>query len=125
MAKVTKDDGVARLKAYFAGLDAGARREMKALRNAIRSVAPKAEEAFSYGIPAFKLDGKPLVYYASWKAHTSLYPITARTKAAVGDALDGFKTSKGTVQFPRTKPVPVALIKRLVKARLAELKSRP
>ena len=120
MKRASSDDK-ARLREYFARLDPDARRELKVIRTAIRAVAPRAVEQISYGIPAFKLDGRPLVYYAAWKSHTSLYPITARTKAAVGDALAGYKTSKGTVQFPRTRKIPVALVKRLVRARLADI----
>ena len=119
MTHANRDDA-ARLREYFARLDPDARREVKVIRDAIRAAAPDATEAFAYGIPAFRLDGRPLVYYAAWKEHCSLYPITERTKRTLGDALAGHKTSKGTVQFPRTRKIPVALVKRLVRARVAE-----
>jgi len=123
MKRATSEDA-ARLRNYFARLDPDARREVKVIRDAIRAAAPDATEAFAYGIPAFRLDGRPLVYYAAWKAHSSLYPITDRTKRTLADALAGYKTSKGTVQFPRTRKIPVSLVKRLVKARVAEVRTK-
>ena len=110
------------LREYFAAVPPGARAELKRIRATIRAEAPAAVESFSYGIPGFKLEGKPLVYYAAWKQHTSMYPLTAAAKAAVGTQLTKYKTAKGTIQFPLTDPVPLSVVKRIVKARVAEIK---
>jgi uncharacterized protein YdhG (YjbR/CyaY superfamily) len=112
----------AKRKAYLASLPPAVRARIKAIRDMVRAIAPDAVEVYSYGIPGFKLDDKPLVWYAAFARHTSLYPMTASIRKAHAAALKDYKMSTGTVQFPLDKPLPTALVKRLIKARVAELR---
>lgn len=113
----------AQVRAYIAALPPAARRRMKDTRAVIKSIAPTSTETFSYGIPGFRLDGKVFIYYAAFKAHTSLYPMGDRIRRAHAASLKEYKTSKGTIQFPLDQPLPVALVKRLIRARVAEVRS--
>jgi uncharacterized protein YdhG (YjbR/CyaY superfamily) len=95
---------------------------LHALRKAIKSVAPQAEELISYGMPAFKYHGM-LVYFAAFKNHCSFFPGSSQI-IKLYDELKPFKTAKGTIQFTPEKPLPLALVKKIVKARMAENESR-
>ena len=104
---------------YLAKIQQPARNTLNQIRAAIRSVVPpRTTEVISYGIPAFKYKGV-LVWYAAFSDHCSLFP-TASVVAAFKDELKGFSTSKGTIHFPTDKPLPSDLVKKMVKARVAE-----
>ena len=119
-SKSSLKQGRAQVLAYFAALPPSARARLRQLRAVLRSAAPKAVDAFSYGIPAFTLGAKPLVGYAAWKSHCSVYPVTAGVRRAA--KLKGYDTAKGTLRLPFAKPLPVALVKQLVKERIARLR---
>jgi uncharacterized protein YdhG (YjbR/CyaY superfamily) len=124
MPRATKADPVrvtALTKGYLSALPPDARRIVAGMLKAIRAAAPKATEVFSYGIPGFRFEGKPLLWCAAWKAHVSLYPAGPRLLDAVGIDPARYETAKGTVRFPLSKPPSAALVKRITKARLAEL----
>jgi uncharacterized protein YdhG (YjbR/CyaY superfamily) len=108
---------------YLSRVPPTAREALSKIRAAIRSVVPaEAVEVVSYNIPAFK-HKKVLVWYAAFSDHCSLFPTASVIEAFQGD-LAGFSTSKGTVHFPLDKPMPTALIKKLVKARVSEVEGK-
>jgi uncharacterized protein YdhG (YjbR/CyaY superfamily) len=111
------------LKAYLAALPPDGRRALRQLRETILQTAPAAEPAFSYGIPGFRLDGRVLIWCGAWRQHTSLYPMTPAIRAANAAALAKYEQSKGTIRFPLSEPLPLALVKRLVRARVAEVRA--
>jgi len=105
---------------YLAGVNPRQRAALQKLRQTIRAVAPSAEECISYGIPAFRLNGRSLVFFGAWADHCSFYPGSSVTLKKFRDDLKDFETSKGTIRFSPQEPLPAALVKKLVKARMAE-----
>jgi uncharacterized protein YdhG (YjbR/CyaY superfamily) len=106
---------------YLAALSDDKRRALEKLRKDIKAAAPKAEECISYGIPGFRLNGKLLVSYSAAAKHCAFYP--GSTLQAFKKEMKGYDTSgKGTLRFPAEEPLPSALVKRIVKARIAQQK---
>src|SRR3989475_89613 len=105
---------------YLAGVNADQRAALEALRRTIRAVAPKAEEYISYGLAAFRLNGRPLVAFGASAKHCAFYPMNSTTVKAFQEQLEGFETSKGTIRFQADNPLPAALVRKLVKTRIAE-----
>jgi uncharacterized protein YdhG (YjbR/CyaY superfamily) len=111
------------VNAYLAALNPEKRAALQQLRRTILAAAPKAEECISYQIPAFRLDGRMLVWFAAASSHCSFFP-GARPIAVHKQDLKAYKTSKGTVRFTPDKPLPAALVRKLVKTRIAENRAR-
>jgi uncharacterized protein YdhG (YjbR/CyaY superfamily) len=104
---------------YLAPLDREKRAALERLRKAIQAAAPKAEECISYQIPAFRLSGRMLVAFGAAAKHCAFYP-GAFPVAAHKDELKPYDTSKGTIRFPPDRPLPATLVRKLVKARIAQ-----
>jgi uncharacterized protein YdhG (YjbR/CyaY superfamily) len=108
---------------YLATVDADKRAALQKLRKAIQSIAPKSEECFSYGLPAFRLNGKPIAAFAAAAKHCAYYPMSGSVIAALKEELKDYETSKGAIRFQADKPLPATLVRKLLKARLAEITS--
>jgi uncharacterized protein YdhG (YjbR/CyaY superfamily) len=111
------------IEAYLAGLPDDQRRALQDLRDAIAAAAPEAEEAISYGAPAFRYRNRPMVCYSAARAHVSFFPMSPAVIEAHEDLLTDWTTSKGTVRFTPDHPLPTGLVTTLVRARMAELDS--
>jgi uncharacterized protein YdhG (YjbR/CyaY superfamily) len=108
---------------YLAEVSPEARATLEKLRQTIKAVVPGAVEVISYQVPTFKLDGRMLVSYAAFKNHCSFFPGAAPIKAHE-DELKSYQTSKGTIRFATGKPLPPALVKKLVKTRIKANEAR-
>ena len=108
---------------YMKTLTPERREGLEKILRAIRTIVPKADEVISYGIPAFKLNGRVVIFAAAWKSHYSVYPITPAMMEEHAEEIASYETSKGTIRFPAGRPLPTAFVKRLAKTRAAELKA--
>jgi uncharacterized protein YdhG (YjbR/CyaY superfamily) len=104
--------------AYLAAVSADKRAALEMLRKTIKTAAPEAEECISYQLPAFRLNGKLLVAYGAATNHCAFYP--GSVMAALKDELKGYDTSKGTIRFSADRPLPPALVRKLVKLRIVK-----
>ena len=130
--KVISDEAKTKMaKAHFKSVDeyiaaqpAPVQKVIRLVRSTIREALPASEEVISYNIPAYKLNGERIIYFAGWKQHFSLYPAGARLVAAFKDELAPYELRKGTIRFPLSDPVPVKLIARIAKFRAKEADNR-
>ena len=106
--------------AFLAAAPADKRAALAKLRSTIKAAAPGAVELINYGVPMFQLDGKNLVSYAAASAHCSFYVQSPAVMRAFAAELKGYKQGKGSIQFQPDRPLPAALVTKLVKARIAE-----
>jgi uncharacterized protein YdhG (YjbR/CyaY superfamily) len=102
---------------YIAAQPKPVQRALKQVRSIIRKAMPAAEEVISYQIPAYRLHGGVVIYFAGWQEHYSLYPLNDPLVAAFKEELAPYKLSKGTIRFPLSEPVPVMLVERLARFR--------
>jgi uncharacterized protein YdhG (YjbR/CyaY superfamily) len=103
---------------YISNADSRAKKALRDIRKTIKAAAPKAEEVISYQIPGYKYHGM-LVFFAAWKTHISLYPAPWRAES-LNKEMSAYAGSKGTIKFPLDRPMPLALIKKMVKYRVKE-----
>jgi hypothetical protein len=108
---------VATVRAYLAAVPPDQRAALQRLRKTIRSIVPKAEECISYGVPAFRFEGRVIGWYAAAAHHCSFFP--GAVLAGFADELRDYETSKGTIRFQPDRPLPAPLVRKLVKARIA------
>jgi uncharacterized protein YdhG (YjbR/CyaY superfamily) len=106
--------------AYIAAQPDANRPVLERVRSILRKALPAAEEIISYQIPAYKIDGRAVIYFAGWKKHYSLYPLSDALIKAFKDEIKGYEMSKGTLRFPLDEPIPAKLIERIAKFRARE-----
>ncbi|MGZ4147896.1 MAG: iron chaperone [Actinomycetota bacterium] len=114
----------ASVEAYLKGLTPQQRSAVQKLRETIAAAAPDAEEGITYSMPGFLLGGKGLMAYAAFSDHYSFFPMSTRAIDAHRDELGSRVTGKGTIAFEYGRPLPTALVKKIVKTRLAEAEAR-
>jgi uncharacterized protein YdhG (YjbR/CyaY superfamily) len=113
--------GASSVDEYVASQPKQVRSALERVRSVIRRAVPRAEETISYKIPAYKLNGRIVVYFAAWKEHYALYPGTSRLVPEFKDELARYEVGKGTIRFPFSEPVPAKLIGRIAKFRAKEV----
>jgi uncharacterized protein YdhG (YjbR/CyaY superfamily) len=108
----------------MAGLDEPMRSTLQEVRQTIRGIVPDAEECISYGMPAFRLEGKVIAGFAAFKHHLSYLPHSGSVLGELADDLSGYQSTPGSLHFPIDRPLPKALVKKLIAVRLQEVRRR-
>lgn len=115
MAVTTIDD-------YLGGLDAPKRETLEELRRTIRAILPDAEECISYGMPAFRLEGKVIAGFAAFSNHLAYLPHSGSVLKDLSAELAGYKSTPGSLHFPIDKPLPKSLVRKLIAVKLKEVR---
>lgn len=124
-AEKTSTKRAASVPEYIAAQPKASQRALRSVRSAIRNALPGAEEVISYGIPAYRLHGYVVIYFAGWREHYSLYPVNARRIARLKPTSASYEVNeKGTIRFPLTEPVPARFIAAIAKLRAQETAER-
>jgi len=109
---------------YIAGFPEETQKHLEQIRTTIKKAVPDAEEAISYGIPTFNLNGHYLIYFAGYKKHIGVYPVPGGNKEFEKDFARYYTSGKGTIQFPLDKSMPLGLIKKIVKFRVKKIRRK-
>jgi uncharacterized protein YdhG (YjbR/CyaY superfamily) len=111
------------VESYIKDFPEEVKTRLESMRTVVKKAAPEAEESMSYGVAAYKYNGRPLVYFGGFKRHVSLFAVTNSGLEKFANELKPYKMSKGTIQFQHDEPLPLTLIKKIVKFRLEENKA--
>lgn len=109
---------------YVRALEEPKRGTLETLRRTILEVVPEAEQVISYGVPAFRVRGRTVAGFAAFKTHLSYLPFSGSVLAQLGEELEGYKMTKSSLHFPVDRPLPKALVKKLIRVRLADVGRR-
>jgi uncharacterized protein YdhG (YjbR/CyaY superfamily) len=105
---------------YLSRIEEPKKSTLESIRKIILEIFPEAEQCITYGVPTFKVGGKAVAGFAAYKNHCSYFPMSGSVLKQLADELAGYKTSRGALQFPVDKPLAKALVRKLIKSRIAE-----
>jgi len=124
MQKSSNTKRVRNIEQYIADFPVNIQARLQEVRDIIKKAVPAAEETISYNMPAFKLNGVHLIYFAGWKNHISLYPFSSAMEASLPEVAAYKISGRGTIQFPVDKPLPVEFVEMIVKLREKEIRNK-
>jgi len=124
MTKSSNAKRVRNIDEYIAAFPVNIQARLQEVRDIIKKAVPAAEETISYNMPAFKLNGVHLIYFAGWKNHISLYPFSSAMEASLPEVAAYKISGRGTIQFPVDKPLPVEFVEMIVKLREKEIRNK-